>query len=186
MFYNDPETGERKPYVDLLLLHNAGTLPGLTHLPDWLQHDLIEKDPQLIRSYLRGPANVSLRRKLSARIIVRVQAELDVVLTCQNQNEEQRNVETKRLYAMRWAIDQMQAVLTSKIIQKSFSRKEYQDLNNRHDALFKEREMFVRDRPNWARQIGMDRWDAQRLERVLFDERQAIERMEAGVSEPEL
>ena len=66
MFYNDPLTGERKPYVDLLVLHSHHTLPTLPHIPDWLAIDLIEKDPHLVRSYLRDPANTQLRRELSA------------------------------------------------------------------------------------------------------------------------
>lgn len=183
MFYEDPQTGERKPYPDLMLLHGNRALPGLPHLPDWLHVDLMDKDPQLVRAYLRDPANVSLRRRLSARIVARVQSELDQVLTFRRNVEHQRLPEVKRLYRMRWELEQMQAVLTCKEIHQAFSKEEYQALMDRHDALHREREAFVRDRQKWANQIGMDRWDAQRLERVLFDERQAIERMEAGLED---
>ena len=82
---------------------------------------------------------------------------------------------------MRWAIGQMQSVLASDAIQNAFSEEEYQDLKGRHDALVQECEAFVHDRPKWSSQTVMDRWDSQRLERVLFDERQAMERMEAGL-----
>lgn len=181
MFYEDPQTGQRKPYADLLLLHGRRTIPGLPHLPDWLHIDLIDKDPQLVRAYLRDPASVSLRRKLSARIVARIQSELDQVLTCRRRHEEQRQAEARKLYRIRWALDQMQAVLSCEAIQQAFTREEYQELMDRHDALNREREAFVRDRPRWSGEIGMDRWDAQRLERVLFEERQAIERMEAGL-----
>jgi hypothetical protein len=78
---------------------------------------------------------------------------------------------------MGWALGQMQAVLSCQAIHQAFSREEYQELMDRHDALQREREAFVRDRPRWSGEIGMDRWDAQRLERVLFEERQAVERM---------
>jgi hypothetical protein len=185
MYYEDPETGERKPYVDLMLLHGARVIPGLRHLPDWMHCDLIEKDPQLIRAYLRDPANETIRRNLSTRIIVRIQSELDNVATQRRLREEQRLAEARTLYRMRWAIDQMQAILTSKVIHKAFSKHEYQALQDRHDELHQQREDFVRKRPRWSRELGMDRWDAQRLERVLFEERQAIERMEAGLPAPQ-
>lgn len=179
MFYEDPETGRRVPYSDLQVLHDNQWLPGFEHIPDWLRIDLIERDSQLVRAYLRSPSTPSIRRELSRKIVARLQSELDNVLTARREIESKDEQATKAYYFIKWALEQMRTVLTSKSIHKGFSKLEYDTLMAKHDELNEHLAEISRRSPSWTFHIGMDRWDSLRLEKALFEEMQAMQRMDA-------
>jgi hypothetical protein len=178
-FFNDPESGEPVLYKDLNALLANEWLPGFEHIPDWLRVDLIERDSQLIRAYLRAPDSATIRRELHFKVMARLQSELDNVLTVRREVESNDEDAIKMWYFLKWSIEQMQAVLTSKSIHEGFSKEEYDELMAKHDALHEQMKEIRRQAPGWTSQTGMDRWDSLRLEKAMFDEQQAMQRLNA-------
>ena len=178
-FFKDPETGEPVLNSDLNALLDNEWLPGFEHIPDWLRVDLIERDSQLIRAYLRHPDSPRIRRELSSKVVARLQSELDNVLTVRREAESKDQDSIKIWYFLKWSLEQLRIVLTSKSIHKGFSKVEYDELMAKHDSLHEQLKEVCRQAPGWTSQIGQDRWDGLRIEKALFEEHQAMQRLEA-------
>lgn len=168
-------------YPLLLSLHRSDFIPGLEHLPDWLCHDLIERDCDLVWGYLRLPSSFIVRYELHHRIMARLQSRLDDVVTQQRRAESQDEPMIKAYYLIDWYIERGTDILEWKDAQEQMPVEDFERL--RLSVLERDniRSELWESLPEWVHDIPEYRKEAHILKLAIFMENQTINDMKACV-----
>lgn len=165
----------------LLSLHRADFIPGLEHLPSWLGHDLIERDCDLMWGYLRLPSSFIVRYELHRRIMARLQARLDDVITQQRRAESQDEPMVKAYYLIDWYIERGTDILESKDAQEQMPVEDFERL--RLSVLERDivRSELRESLPEWIHDVPRYRKETHQLKLAIFLENQAIDDMKVCI-----